>query len=52
MGDPQCDILNPRSIVLPDATGVDMSTAEAGSIFISGPGTVWFAAAVGQLETV
>ncbi len=51
MGDPQCDILNPRSIVLPDATGVDMSTAEKGSIFISS-GAVWFAAAVGTLETV
>ncbi len=48
MGD---DILNPRSLVLPDYEGVDMTAAEKGAIFISSD-KIWFVDAVGSIQVV
>jgi len=51
MGDPQADILNPRSIVIPDYTDIDISTAEKGMLFISAA-KLYFVDAVGGFEKV
>jgi len=48
MGD---DILNPRSLVIPDYTGLDITTAEKGMLFISSA-KLYFVDAVGAFELV
>ena len=45
------EILNPTSLVIPDYGGLDVSTAEAGMIFMSGA-KLHFISTVGTFEVV
>lgn len=48
MGD---DILNPRSFVLPDYSGILIPTAEVGALFMSG-NKVWVCVGAADFELV